>query len=119
VQKIIVNDTIHFLFKTASSISVISNHNGFRVLFVKIASVYFISKIYLYFSVGMARPANCANCIGALSFPIHTGAVLVYEAVWISSRSRSRDDKLFTFLQFDVICSSLFPVARGLLLVQK
>ena len=94
MQKIIVNDTIHFLFKTASSILVISNHNGFRVLFVKIASVYFISKIYLYFSVGMARPANCANCIGTLSFPIHTGAGLVYEAVWISSRSRSSSEKL-------------------------
>jgi len=67
-----MNDIIHFLFKTASSILVISNHNGFPVLFDKIASVYFICKIYLYFSVGMARPANCANCIGALSFPIHT-----------------------------------------------
>jgi len=30
---------------------VISNHNSFRVLFDKIASVYFIFKIYLYYSI--------------------------------------------------------------------
>jgi len=35
-----------FFSYTAISILVISNHNGFRVLFDKIASVYFIWKIY-------------------------------------------------------------------------
>ena len=50
MTKIIINDTIYLFLKTAISISLISNHNSFRVLFEKIASVYFIWKIYLYFS---------------------------------------------------------------------
>ena len=40
----------------------ISNHNSFRVLFYKIASVYFIWKIHLYFSTGngqLREPALC------------------------------------------------------------
>jgi len=41
VHEIIINDTIN-VFLTAISILVISNHNSFRVLFDKIASVYFI-----------------------------------------------------------------------------
>ena len=40
VPKIIINNTIN-LFLTAISILLISNHNNFRVLFDKIASVYF------------------------------------------------------------------------------
>ena len=39
VQKIIMNNTVNLLFKTAISILVISNHNSFRVSFDKIASV--------------------------------------------------------------------------------
>jgi len=42
VSKIVINDTINFLFITEISILVISNHNSFRVLFDKIAFVYFI-----------------------------------------------------------------------------
>ena len=43
VPKIIINDTIKCFFsETAISILVISNHNSFRVMFDKIASVYFI-----------------------------------------------------------------------------
>ena len=42
--KIIVSDAIGLFFKTAISILLISNRNSFRVLFDKIASVYFISK---------------------------------------------------------------------------
>ena len=42
VAKIIVNNTINLLLKTAISILLISNHNSFRVLFDKIASVYCI-----------------------------------------------------------------------------
>jgi len=44
--KIIISNTSLF-FKTAISILVISNHNSFRVLFDKIASVYFAGK-YIY-----------------------------------------------------------------------
>jgi len=42
VPKIIINNTMNLLFKTAISILVISNHNSYRVLFDKIARVYFI-----------------------------------------------------------------------------
>jgi len=44
--KIIISNT-NLYFKTAISILVISNHNSFRVLFDKIASVYFAGK-YIY-----------------------------------------------------------------------
>jgi len=39
-----------------------SNHNGFRVLFDKIASVYFISKMCLYFSIRNGQPREPALC---------------------------------------------------------
>jgi len=42
VPKIVINGKINLFFKTAISISLISNHNSFRVLFDEIASVYFI-----------------------------------------------------------------------------
>jgi len=43
MPKIIINDTINLcFFKTAINILVISNHNSFRVLLDKIASMYFI-----------------------------------------------------------------------------
>ena len=42
VPKIILNSTINLFLKTAISLLVISNHNSFRVLFDKIASIYFI-----------------------------------------------------------------------------
>jgi len=50
----------------------ISNHNSFCVLFDKIASVYFISKIIYILALEMASPGNqlCVNCIGTLSFPL-------------------------------------------------
>jgi len=42
---------------------VISNHNSFRVLFDKVASVYFVWKVYLYFSIGNGRqPRKPALC---------------------------------------------------------
>jgi len=44
------------------SIFVISNHNSCRVLFDKIASLYFIRKIYLYFSIGNGQPMEPALC---------------------------------------------------------
>jgi len=84
VPKIIINDTIRLFFKTAISILVISNHNGFRVLSDKIASVYINRKIYIknkiknILALEMANPGkqHCANCIGSLSFPIATGNML-------------------------------------------
>ena len=51
---------------------VISDHNNFRVLFGKIASVYFIRKNTYILTLEMASPGNqhCASCIGTISFPI-------------------------------------------------
>jgi len=42
VPKIVINNTINFFFYTAIGILPILNRNSFRVLFDKIASVYFI-----------------------------------------------------------------------------
>ena len=44
VPKVVTNDAINVFFETAISILEISNHNSFRVLFDKIACVYFIRK---------------------------------------------------------------------------
>jgi len=61
VPKIIINNTINlFFFQTAINILVISNR--FRVLVDKIASVYFIWIIYLYFSIGNSQPREPALC---------------------------------------------------------
>ena len=62
VQKIIINNTINLLFKATISILPISNHNCFRVLFDKIAFVYFIGKICLDFSIGNGQPREPALC---------------------------------------------------------
>ena len=40
----------------------VSNHKSFRVLFDKIVSVYFIRKIYRYFSIGNGQPTEPALC---------------------------------------------------------
>ena len=45
---------------------VISNHNGFRALFDKIASLYFIWKRYLYLSVGNGWPAHGTSTVPTL-----------------------------------------------------
>jgi len=42
VPKITTNDKINLFLKTAVSILLVSNHNRCRVLFDKIASLYFI-----------------------------------------------------------------------------
>ena len=62
VPKIAINYTINIFLKTAIIILVISNHNRFRVLFDKNASVYFTRKTYLYFSVGNGQPTEPALC---------------------------------------------------------
>ena len=61
------------------SILLISNYNTFRVLFNETASIYFIWKIYVYFSIENASQGNqhCANCIGTLLFPIATQCLSV------------------------------------------
>jgi len=44
-----INKTANLFFKLKSAFLLISNHNSFRVLFHKIASVYFLfEKIYIY-----------------------------------------------------------------------
>ena len=48
--------------KTAISILEISNHNSFRVVFDKNASVYFIWRTYLNFSIGNVQPREPAQC---------------------------------------------------------
>jgi len=60
LPEIIINNRVNLFRKTAIRILVISSHNSFRVLFDKIASVYFIWKIY--FSVGNGQPSEPALC---------------------------------------------------------
>ena len=63
VPKIIRNDTINLFFKPAISILVISNRKSFRVLFDKIAFIYFIWKIHIfYFSIRNGKPREPAVC---------------------------------------------------------
>ena len=61
VPKIKINDNIN-LFLTAISSLLISYDNSFRLLFDKIASEYFIWKIYLYFYAGNGHPRERALC---------------------------------------------------------
>ena len=61
VPKIVINNAINY-FLTAISILVVSNQNCFRVLFDKIASIYFIRKIYLRFINGNDQPREPALC---------------------------------------------------------
>jgi len=58
----IITDTIIFFSETAISFLVISNHKSFRVLFDKIASAYFIGKMYWYFSVGNGQSREPVQC---------------------------------------------------------
>ena len=68
VPKIIINNTVNLLFKTAVSIFLISNHNSLRVLFDKIASVYFIRENILYFSIGYGHwPAQGTSTVPVVS----------------------------------------------------
>jgi len=62
VPKIIINNIISLCFKTTINISLISNHNSFRALLDKIASVYFVRKIYLYFRIRNGQPREPALC---------------------------------------------------------
>jgi len=59
--------------------------NSFRVLFDRIASVYFIWKIYLGYilALEMASPENqhCANCIGTSAFFVTVRAGTAYRKI--------------------------------------
>jgi len=75
VPKIIQNNTIRQFFKTAITILLIFNHNSFRVLVDKIASVYFSWKKNIYIlALETASPRNqhCANCFGTLPFSVES-----------------------------------------------
>jgi len=77
VPKTVINDTMIFFHQTAIGIWVISNHNSFRVLFDKTASVdFFLKKNINISALEMASPGNrhCVNSIGTLSF--HTATNL-------------------------------------------
>ena len=45
------------------NILLISNHKSFQVLCDKTASIYFICKIYIYFSIGNGQPTEPALCL--------------------------------------------------------
>jgi len=62
VPKIITDDTVNLFFKLQSSI--ISNHNGSRVLFDKNCFRIFNLKnrLYLYFGIGDGQPREPALC---------------------------------------------------------
>jgi len=60
VPKIILSNTINLFFLNCNQHFANSNHNSFRVLFNKIASLYFIWKIYLYFSIGNVQQGEAA-----------------------------------------------------------
>ena len=65
MPKIIINDTINLFFKLLSNQDFDNfrpYYNSFRVLFDNIASVYFILKIDLYFSVGNGQHREPPVC---------------------------------------------------------
>jgi len=93
-----------FFLKLQSSLLVISKHNSFQVLFDKIASVYFIRKIYLYFtSIGnwpaqgtSTVPVVSAHCRSVFDYVTVRGSVAEWLACWTQAQeglglSRSRD----------------------------
>jgi len=59
-------------FNLQLSFSYFLNHNSFRVLFDKIASVYLFEKYIYILVLEMTSTGNqhCASCIGTLSFPV-------------------------------------------------
>jgi len=56
VPKIITNDKINLLFKTAISILVISNHSSFRVPFDKLLQYILFEKSIYILALKMASP---------------------------------------------------------------
>ena len=70
-----------FIFETSISILVISNHNSFRMLLDKVVPVYFIWKIYLYFSIGNGQPREPALCKLYRHFVPYSNVNYVYESM--------------------------------------
>jgi len=68
VPKIILSDTL--IFKTAMSVLVISNHNSFRVLSDKLASVYFLFEKYIY--ILALEMANQLPIVPTVSARVHS-----------------------------------------------
>ena len=60
LPEITINSAINS-FKTAASILVISNNSSLRMLFDKIAFIFYW-KVYLYFSTGNGQPREPALC---------------------------------------------------------
>jgi len=60
------------MFKTAISILVISNHNSFRVLLIKLLPYILFEKYIYILALELASLGNrhCAICIGTLSLPV-------------------------------------------------
>jgi len=108
-----INNTVHLLFfKTASRISVISNHDSSRVLFDEIASTHFIWEKYFSTENG-AGPVNrhCASCIGTLSFAIHSyhspGSVWNSPTVLVTLCDTPTNVMLHITLFLDAACTLL------------
>jgi len=93
-----------FIFYTAISILLISNHNGLTVLFDKIASVYFIWFFFQILALEMASSGNqhFANCIGTLSFPINNRLCL-----WPQMKSECCEEaeQIWNYADIKVGCS--------------
>jgi len=106
VPKIIISNTTNLLFKTAICILLMSNHNSFCMVFDRIAYVYFMWKIYLYFSIGNGQPCELALCqLYRRTFvPYWRPMYLVFSALWRSNdqcmgwcRNRYGDWRLHRF----------------------
>jgi len=75
VPKIIISDTINLFFNCNQHYA---NFKPFRVRFDKTASVYLLEKYIYLLALEMASPGkqHCANCIGTLSYPTESLALL-------------------------------------------
>ena len=67
VPKILINNTINLILKTAICILLISNYDSFRVLSDKIASVYFISKNVIFIVYHRKWPAQGTSTVPIVS----------------------------------------------------
>ena len=107
MPKIIVNNTINLLSLTAISILGISNHNSFRVLFDKNASVYFILKIYLYFSVGNGHPREPAPC--QLYRQFHSQCAASYDGPFLVCTAESNQIRAVPLASLRALFASPIP----------
>jgi len=80
---------------------VFSNHNSFGVLFDEIASVYYIWKIYLHFSIGNGQPMEPALC--QLNRRTFVPYVQVWRSSWRMRNSRSVWPSADLYIHRDVL----------------